>query len=145
MARVFQFSEGDQIIKAGSIEKVMYIILDGEVRVQLFDGVEIIEVAQMKKGDFFGEISFFSDKPRSANVIAKTDGRCVAIDSLQQLNQFLMQNPKFSAKMVQILAERLSTTNELLIGKISDQRRVEVVEAKGVGWQGYGYGNESDK
>jgi CRP-like cAMP-binding protein len=145
MSRVFNFVSGDLLIKAGSKEKIMYIILDGDVAVHLSDGVETIEVAKMKKGDFFGEISFFSDKPRSANVVANTDGRCVAIESIQQLHGFLMQNPKFSSKMVQILSERLARTNELLMGKISDRNRIEACEVKPVDWKSYGYDTKAEK
>ena len=117
MSRIIEFKTGDLLIKSGSIEKLMYIILEGELSVKLTHHDNEIEVAKMKKGDFVGEISFFSDLPRSADVRASTNGRCVLLESLQQLTNFLMQNPKFATKMVQILAERLAKTDELLLGK----------------------------
>ena len=141
MARTIEFKEGDLLIESGSREKVMYIMLSGEVVVELNAGDEKIEVARMGKGGFFGEISFFSDESRSADVRALEDGRCILIDSLQQLNHFLTQNPKFAAKMVQILAGRLARTDELLIGKISDKSRIEV-ESKGLDWNIPGVPNE---
>ena len=130
MARILPFKYGDRIIKAGSREKIMYIIMEGEVRVELEgSGVSSsVEVARLGKGDFIGEISFFSEQPRSAHVTACTDGKLAVIDSLQQLNQFLLQNPKFAIKMVHILAERLAKTDEMLKGKVSDETRVSAVE-----------------
>jgi len=137
MPRVVDFKEGEYLIKAGSKEKVMYILMTGEVVVELIADGKPHEVSRMKKGDFFGEISFFSDAPRSADVRGLDEGRCVAIESLQQLYQFLNQNPKFAIKMVHILAQRLAKTDELLIGKIEDMKRVEA-ESKHVDWKSWG-------
>jgi CRP-like cAMP-binding protein len=129
MARNVTYKSGETIIKAGSREKLMYVILQGDVSVRLIEGNISVEVATMGKGGFFGEISFFSEIPRSADVIAKTECTLAAIDSLQQLNVFLQVNPKFAIKMVHILSERLAKTDELLLGKVVDATRVKTVEA----------------
>ena len=129
MARTMPFKRDDVLIKSGSREKIMYIIMEGEVRVELSDGIKGVEVARLKKGDFFGEISFFSEIPRSATVTACTDGSIAIIDSLQQLNSFLLQNPKFAVKMVHILSQRLANTDELLMGKVSDLHRLGAVNS----------------
>lgn len=134
MPRIVDFKEGDYLIKAGSREKVMYILLTGEVSVELIADGHPVEICRLKKGDFFGEISFFSDEPRSADVKGVDEGRCVMIESLQQLYLFLDKNTKFAIKMVHILAKRLAKTDELLVGKISDMRRVEA-ESKNIDWK----------
>ena len=131
MARNVTYRAGQPIIKAGSKEKVMYVILKVEVSVRLTKGDVSVEVASMDKGGFFGEISFFSEIPRSADGIAKTECSLAAIDSLQHLNSFLEVNPKFAIKMVHILSERLAKTDELLLGKVIDETRVKAVEAQG--------------
>ena len=136
MARNVTYRAGQPIIKAGSKEKVMYVILKGEVSVRLTEGDVSVEVATMEKGGFFGEISFFSEIPRSADVVAKTECSLAAIDSLQHLNAFLEVNPKFAIKMVHILSERLAKTDELLLGKVVDETRIKAVETPGANGSG---------
>lgn len=124
--RVLFYTDGERIIEIGKIERRMYIILEGSVAITLTDGKNMIEVAELRKGDFFGEISLFNNTPRSANATAVGDVRLAYIDNLQQLKAFLLKNPNFAAKMVHILAKRLSQTDEILIGKISEINRLQL-------------------
>ena len=119
------FQNGENIIKIGQMEQRMYIILEGRVSVFLTSGDENIVVATMVKGDFFGEISLFTDHPRSATVRALGDVKLAYIDNVTQLRSFLLLNPHFAAKMAQILAQRLAKTDEILIGKVSELSRLK--------------------
>ena len=125
-ARVLGYKDGERIIEAGKREQRMYIILDGMVEISLAEGQEKLVVANLKKGDFFGEISLFNNSPRSANALAVGDVKLAYIDNLQQLKAFLMKNPGFAAKMVHILAQRLSKTDEILMGKVSEINRLKL-------------------
>lgn len=127
-ARVLRYSDGEAVIKAGNIERRMYIIIDGSVEIFLTDGRNKIRVDTLERGDFFGEISLFNNIPRSANVMAMGDVKLAYIDSLQELKLFLLKNPSFAAKMVHILAKRLARTDELLIGKVSEVNRLKVTK-----------------
>ena len=118
-----RFTNDEKIIEAGQTEKRMYIILEGKVNVYLASGNENIQVATMKPGDFFGEISLFTEHPRSATVQAVGDVRLVYFDDINELKPFLITNPHLAAKMVQVLTQRLANTNDLLIGKISEINR----------------------
>lgn len=121
------YQSGERIINAGDQEKKMYIILDGQVSITLSDGKNTVTVADLKVGDFFGEISLFNNIPRSANVNAVTDVKLFYIDSVEELTTFLVKNPAFAAKMVRILAQRLAKTDEILIGKISEINRLKLL------------------
>jgi CRP/FNR family transcriptional regulator, cyclic AMP receptor protein len=120
------YNQNEKIIEAGKVENKMYIILEGEVEIALSDKNNRIIVANLKKGDFFGEISLFNNIPRSATVIASTNVKLVYIDSVEELKAFLIKNPAFAAKMVAILAQRLAKTDALLIGKISELNRIKL-------------------
>jgi CRP/FNR family cyclic AMP-dependent transcriptional regulator len=124
--RTIDYKYGDRIISAGDLESRMYVIVDGVVEIKLRDGDDEIVVSTVKKHDFFGEMSLFCNRPRSADVIAKTDVKLVYIESIQQLQKFLIDNPSFAFKMVRILAERLARTDELLIGQVSEVNRLKV-------------------
>ncbi len=121
------YQNGEKIIKAGSEEKKMYIILDGHVMITLGEGAERLVVANLKKGDFFGEISIFHDTPRSANAIAQGNVKVVYINNEKDLKAFLLKNPSFAAKMVMILASGLAKTDELLMGKVSELKRARLM------------------
>lgn len=120
------FQHAERIIDAGSEEKRMYIILEGAVEITLSDGENKIFVALLKKNDFFGELSLFNNSARTANATAKGDVKLTYIESYEQLKSFLMKNPAFAAKMVQDLTKRLTKTNELLMGKVSEVNRLKL-------------------
>ncbi len=124
---VVYYQRSEKIIKAGSVERRMFIIIEGEVEISLTDGNNRIVVAVLKKGDFFGDISLFNNTPRSADAIANNDVKLAYIDSVDELKLFLIKNPQFAAKMVHILARRLAKTDEILIGKISELNRLKVM------------------
>lgn len=127
MARTLNYHNGEKIIEAGKVEQRMFIILEGSVDILLSDGKSVITVATLGKGDFFGEISLFNQSPRSATVVAHGDVHLAYIDSREQLKSFLMVNPAFAAKMVHILAARLAETDKILIGKVSEVNRLQLI------------------
>jgi CRP/FNR family transcriptional regulator, cyclic AMP receptor protein len=124
--RILNYAEGEKIISAGKVEKRMFIILEGMVEIFLSDGQHRVTVANMQKGDFFGEISLFTNTPRSANAVAVGDVRLAYIDNDTELKAFLVKNPAFAAKMVNILSRRLAKTDEILIGKVTELSRLKI-------------------
>ncbi|TGN19701.1 Crp/Fnr family transcriptional regulator [Leptospira idonii] len=106
---------GQRIFKEGEMNNAMYIILKGNVEIFFTVNNSQTRLAIMKPGDFFGEMALFSANPRSATARTITAAELAVIESKQQLENFLVKNPKFAAKMVSIMADRLARTNELLI------------------------------
>ncbi|MDZ4726352.1 MAG: Crp/Fnr family transcriptional regulator [Leptospira sp.] len=106
---------GQRIFKEGEMNNAMYIILQGNVEIYFTVNNSQTRLAIMKPGDFFGEMALFSSKARSATARSITSSELAIIESKQQLENFLVKNPKFAAKMVSIMADRLARTNELLI------------------------------
>jgi CRP/FNR family transcriptional regulator, cyclic AMP receptor protein len=125
-SRVLQYKNNERIITSGEVERRMYIIVEGKVEITLTDGNLRVKVATLGRGDFFGEISIFSNRPRSANVSAIGDVKLAYIDDIQQLKAFLLKNPGFAAKMVHVLTERLAKTDELLLGKVNEINRLKL-------------------
>ncbi|HNW29998.1 MAG TPA: cyclic nucleotide-binding domain-containing protein [Spirochaetota bacterium] len=123
---IIYFQNGERIIEAGKVETRMYIILEGEVQISLSDKIDKINVALLKKGDFFGEISLFNKTPRSATATAIGNVKLAIIDNAEQLRLFLIKNPVFAAKMVTTLAQRLAKTDEILVGKVSELNRLKI-------------------
>ena len=125
-ARILNFTNSERIIRAGDNDRRMYIILEGMVQISLRDGSDSFVVATMRKGDFFGEMSLFCNRPRTADVIAVGTVSLTYIESMPELRKFLTVNPNFAIKMVEVLSERLTKTDEHLIGVISDINRLKL-------------------
>ena len=68
---LYLFNTGERIIREGDLDRSVYIILDGRVRVSTTDNEnEEFELAVLGPSEFFGEISFLTGKPRSSSVDA---------------------------------------------------------------------------
>jgi CRP-like cAMP-binding protein len=67
------YREGDTILTAGESGHTMYLILEGRVRVSATQGGQRVELAELRAGDFFGELALVDDGPRSADVEAVAD------------------------------------------------------------------------
>lgn len=120
MASIINLKSGKLIFKEGDQGKSMYIVLEGSVEIFVEINKQETHLAAMKQGDFFGEMALFREKPRSACARVINDVRLAVIESRQQLEKFLSDNPLFAAKMVNIMATRLANTNDLLFQKINE-------------------------
>lgn len=117
---------GKLIFKEGEMNNAMYIIVKGQVEIFFTVEKNVTRLALMKEGDFFGEMALFSARPRSATARTLAETELAVIESKQQLENFLIKNPKFSAKMVSIMADRLSKTNDLLAESMGKSSVVKI-------------------
>ena len=122
---ILKYSRFETITRAGSSDRGMFIIIDGKVDITLNDGNQEYKVATLHKNDFFGEASLFNNTNRSANAIAVEDTQVYKIADKKVLDEFLLKNPDFAKKMIAVLAKRLVATDELLMGKISEIKRLK--------------------
>jgi len=76
------YKQGDFIIKEGEIGDTFYILEEGEAFATktLSIGDTPVKVMDYNVGDYFGELALMKNEPRAANIIAKTDCKCVWID-----------------------------------------------------------------
>ncbi len=104
------YHEGQWVVRRGEVDVGLNIIVDGEVSVVL----EGDELAALSKGSFFGEISVLLGEPTVADVIARTPLQCLFVKP-EDVESFLVANPRVMFRMLQAEARRLKTTDELRI------------------------------
>jgi len=108
-------SPGEGIVKQGEIGDTLYVVVQGEVSVQV-DGNE---VAVLRAGEHFGELALVDHEPRSADIVAKGFGHLLSIDR-NALREFTMLEPALGNmmlwKLVATLGTRLRNTNAQLKG-----------------------------
>ena len=111
IANEASFLPGKTIMKEGSRDDTLHIILAGRVEVQK-NGKPI---AKLGIGQFFGEMAFLDDLPseRSADVVSVEQTRCIAIPGWSWYS-FLRKNPDVAIEVIRTLGHRLREANEAL-------------------------------
>lgn len=108
----------ETLIEEGSAPDEFSVILEGEFLVQMKTAGEGHRIlARVGKNDVVGEIAVFDRSPRSATVVALTDGRVAAIPS-QALDGAIERHPtdghRFYQNVIVDLAAKMRSANEKL-------------------------------
>jgi CRP-like cAMP-binding protein len=104
------YEEGAWVLRRGEMVVGMHIIVDGEAGVV----IEETELATLSKGSFFGEISALLGEPAAADIVARSRLRCLVVPT-EDVEPFLLANPRVMYRMLQTEARRVRTTDELRI------------------------------
>ena len=70
------------------------------------------EVALLSRGTFFGEVSALLDEPVSADIVTRAPLRCLVVPA-DELESFLIANPRVMFKMLQTEARRLRNAQQV--------------------------------
>lgn len=109
-AKEKEFEEGDTIVREGESTKVgFYLILDGQVEVKRGDKV----LTKLGSGQFFGEMAVLDEKPRSADVTAITDTKCLLLTNWD-FKALIKTYPEMAMNVISELANRLRQTSQAL-------------------------------
>jgi putative ABC transport system ATP-binding protein len=100
------FPAGQRILRQGFSGGGFFVILEGEVTVQV-DGES---VATLGKGDFFGEISLLLGEPPIADVMAVGPVHALQLGG-PDLRGFLLAYPEVMFRMLQSVSRRLDRAN----------------------------------
>ena len=102
------------LFRTGDAGDSMYLIERGMVRISMksSDGEELI-LAELGRGDFFGEMALIDGKARSANATAMEPSRLLVL-SRKHFLTFLSSSPNVALEMLTALTRRLRRTDELL-------------------------------
>jgi CRP/FNR family transcriptional regulator, cyclic AMP receptor protein len=109
------------IFEEGWDDHKMFFILDGVVKIYNERDYEEIEVAMIKKHEFFGEIEMYCKHPRSTSAKMITDVELVVIRNPVELEQFTRDNTWLAGKMMKTMGSRLAIANDLLIKRTTSQ------------------------
>lgn len=106
---------GQTIIDFEDASSDVYFLDSGHVRIQIrtSGGRELI-LADLRGGEFFGELSAIDGTPRSANVTALTNA-VICIVGASLFREMLAASPSLSEKVMLLLAKRIRELNNRLL------------------------------
>ncbi len=125
---VRSFKAGEMIFEQGDAGSEMYLVVDGHVNIHLpGDASRRVSLKDLARGEYFGELALFDDKPRSASALATTDLSLLEL-SRDTLSSYLEQRPRAAMAILRTMSERLRQTNALLSERAAKNAVKEVEE-----------------
>ena len=104
------YSDGELIVREGDDSREMYVIQSGGVLVTRRIGGKRVELAQLERGNFFGEMSLLESVPRNATIRAVGETRVLVIKPGELLLK-IRRNPTFALEMLQQMSLRIRRLN----------------------------------
>ena len=103
IAKWKKFKVGDEIITQSKPVKDLHLIYNGTVDVVV--GIE--PVAELKDGQFVGEMSFLTEKPATATCVVRHETECLVWDQ-QSFKDLLKRNPSLYFSIQSLLSAQVS-------------------------------------
>ena len=107
------FKKGDVIFRQGDYSEVMYDIAKGKVGVFAdYETETVQQLAELKAGDFLGEMGMIEVYPRSATAVALEDDTTLTEIGEDDLNEFFKDKPEKLLQIMKQMSERLRVVNQ---------------------------------
>ena len=108
-----RYNKNGVICREGETGNCMYCINNGSVAV--FSGYgtpNVRKLAELKEGEFFGEMELIENAPRSATVVAMEDDTCLDVITDDNFLDFFEENSVKVFMMLKQLSRRLRNTTK---------------------------------
>ena len=123
------YKAGETIFNEHDRGDALYILEEGNVRIWVYDeDVKEVTLAELKPGDFFGELAVLDRGERSSSATAVTDIHLHRLSS-DDFQKFLIDHPDAAIDVICEIAQRMRQTNLLVSQRASRNINVEM-EAK---------------
>ena len=106
-------SAGETLFVQGDAGSWAYLLLEGEVAVEVEEGGQRVTVALIRAGELVGEIAAFAATPRSATVRARSEARLLRIEQ-SVVRRHLAGSPETAMAIIADLGRRLQNQNSTL-------------------------------
>ena len=103
------FAPGETIFVEGDDGRLMYVILEGSVRLSVTGRT----LEKVGKGGVFGEMALIDAAPRSATATALTACSLVPITA-QRFKALVQEGPDFAIEIMKVMAARLRSMDHRL-------------------------------
>jgi hypothetical protein len=104
------FKRGDLVFRDGEIGTEMYILRSGRVELVKQVGSEEHVIADLDKGDFFGEMAVLENLPRTATARVVEDAELICVNG-STFDQMIRSNMEIAVRMLRKFSSRLRAAN----------------------------------
>ena len=126
------FKAGTMIFEQGDGGTSMYIVESGDINIHLpGDASRRISLKDIARGEYFGELALFDEKPRSASALATTDTVLLELHR-DTLEGYLERRPRVAMAILRTMSERLRETNTMLSARAA--KNVDAEFEKNLSW-----------
>ena len=128
-----RYQGGQLVFNQGDKGTEMYVVAEGHINIHLpGEGSRRVSLKDITRGEYFGELALFDDKPRSASALATTEAVLLELGR-DTLSDYLRKRPHAAMAILRTMAERLRETNAML----SERAAKNVVEEfeKNLSWK----------
>ena len=127
------YAAGETIFNEHDLGDGLYVVETGSVRIWVMDeDVTEVTLAELKPGDFFGELAVLDRGERSSSATALTDTHLHKLSS-DAFQQFLIDHPDASIDVICEIAQRMRQTNLLVSKRASRNINLEMDEKSTIG------------
>jgi CRP/FNR family transcriptional regulator, cyclic AMP receptor protein len=120
------YAAGEIIFNEHDHGDALYILEEGSVRIWIYDDdVKPVTLAELKAGDFFGELAVLDRGERSSSATAITDIHLHRLSS-DDFQKFLLAHPDASIDVICEIAARMRQTNLLVTQRASRNINVQM-------------------
>src|SRR6478672_4416152 len=127
------YKAGETIFNEHDRGDALYILEEGSVRIWIYDeDVREVTLAELKPGDFFGELAVLDRGERSSSATAITDVHLHRLSS-DDFQKFLTEHPDAAIDVICEIAQRMRQTNRLVAQRASRNINVEMEAQSTIG------------
>jgi hypothetical protein len=117
-ARARRAAAGEVVVREDDAGRSLFLIVQGTVRVSTKGSSgEEIKLAALGSGDFFGEVSLLTGRPRTATVTALTEVELLEVDR-EAVDRLRSKYPRLDASLSEFHRRRAERTVEALIERM---------------------------
>src|SRR5216684_1289990 len=127
------FKDGELIFNQHDRGDSLYVVESGSVRIWVVDeDVSEVTLAELKPGEFFGEMAVLDRGERSSSATAIGDTHLHRLSS-DDFQQFLIEHPDAAIDVICEIAARMRQTNLLVSQRASRNINVEMEQKSTIG------------
>ncbi len=119
-----RFAAGEEIFRLGDRGRNAYIIERRKVEVTATRGGKNVVIAEMGKGEIFGEMSMIDDAPRSATVTAREDTEVIVIQPSRFIQPLASADPLMNL-LLRVVLTRFRDVQRQLSGMKTESGEID--------------------
>jgi CRP/FNR family cyclic AMP-dependent transcriptional regulator len=119
-----ELKQDEVLCREGDVETGLFLVLEGELIVFVRKASQVIAIAKIGKGEYVGELSFFDNRPRGADIVALTNTKLLKIPSVEIRQSF----PQWLSTVGKAMAQKLRLYDEVIRSRGIKKSNVDTIK-----------------